>query len=126
MTDLYYEDAPAAGDQTAYLSPFNVSSPKYESSRVVAAGRARLLGVSVFSSNVASQWIQLHDASTLPADGAVPVWTQTIGGVGNLGFLWIPGRIFEAGIVICNSTTGPTKTLGAADTFFDCQWAAIL
>ena len=125
MTDVYIETQPAPPDQSAYQEPFNVSSPKLEASRVIAAGRARLVGITVYSSNVASQFIQLHDASTLPADTAVPVWVQVVAATGNLGFLWIPGRVFEAGIVICNSSTAPTKTIGAADCFFDAQWTPI-
>jgi len=126
MTELYYPAPPTDEHLADIPQPYNVSSPKYENSRIVAGGRTRLFGISVFSSNVAAQWIQLHDAAAVPADGAVPAWIQTIAGVGNLGVLWLPPRVFEAGVVICNSTTGPTKTLGAADTFFDVQWAPIL
>lgn len=126
MTDVYLGYPPPPDAVRDIPPPYNVSSPQYENRRQIAAGRTRLFGVSVFSSNVASQWIQLFDSAVSPANGAVPAWTQTVAGVGNLGFLWIPGRVFEAGVWICNSTTGPTLTAGAADTFFDCQWAPIL
>lgn len=126
MTDVYVETQPAPPDQSAYQEPFNASSPGLAKALVIAAGRARLVGITVYSANVASQFIQLHDANALPADGAVPVWVQIVAATGNLGFLWIPGRVFEAGIVICNSSTAGTKTIGAADTFFDAQWTPIL
>ena len=32
------------------------------------------------------------------------------------------GRAFQAGIVVCNSTTAVTLTIGAADTWFDVQY----
>ena len=125
MTDVYIETQPAPPDQSAYQEPFNSYSVKYENARQIAAGRARLTGLFVFSSNVAAQWIQLHDAVNLPADTSVPVWIGTVAAVSNLGVLWIPGRVFEAGIWACNSSTGPTKTIGAADTWFDAQWTPI-
>lgn len=125
MTDSYSLAAPAAADQSAYLEPYNSYSLKYENARQIAAGRSLLLGLTVFSSNVASQWVQLFDSLTLPADGTPPVWIQTVAATGNLGFLWIPGRVFEAGIWACNSTTGPTKTIGAADCYFDAQWIPV-
>ena len=35
------------------------------------------------------------------------------------------GREFESGLVICNSSTDATKTIGSADTFFDVQYDVI-
>jgi len=58
----------------------------------------------------------------VPANGAVPVAVFTVATVANLAVNWIPGRTFRRGIVICNSSTGPTLTIGAADCFFDAQY----
>lgn len=104
--------------------PASTHSNVYESSRVIKSGPGLLFGFSVYSSNVAAQFIQLHDSATLPADTAIPVAVFTIATIANLGVSYIfPGRFFSRGIVICNSTTGPTKTIGAADCFFDAQFA---
>jgi hypothetical protein len=45
-----------------------------------------------------------------------------VGATSEKGAVWIPPRYMQSGIVICNSTTGTSKTLGAADTLFDVQY----
>lgn len=101
----------------------NASSAAYEASHIIKAATGKLFILSVYSSKAATQWIQLHDAAALPADGAVPVLTLSIATVADLMLDWsIFGRNFANGIVVCNSTTGPTKTIGAADCFFDAQF----
>ena len=32
------------------------------------------------------------------------------------------GRVFHQGLVLCNSSTDTTKTIGSADCFFDVQY----
>lgn len=101
----------------------NASSAAYEASHIIKAAPGQLFKLSVYSSKAAAQWIQLHDAAALPADGAVPVLSLNIATVADLVLDWsIFGRNFANGIVVCNSTTGPTKTIGAADCFFDAQY----
>jgi hypothetical protein len=101
--------------------PLNSHSNAYEASRAVS-GPGLLYGVFAYNSNAATQFIQIHDSATLPPDGAVPALFFPLATVSAYPLSWLPGRSFQRGIVICNSSTGPTKTIGAADCFFDVQY----
>lgn len=102
----------------------NAASAAYEASRVVKAGPGALFGFTGFNSLGSAQWIQLHDATALPANGAVPVAIFTAATIANFSADYgIYGRTFQTGILICNSTTGPTLTIGAANCWFDCQYS---
>jgi hypothetical protein len=119
-------DAPLLGwgapDPADYLYPLSVHSMAYESARVIKTGPGILYGFTAYSSNAAAQFIQIFDAATLPAAGAVPAVLLSVAATSTLGVNWLPGRAFQVGIVIANSTTGPTRTAGAADTWFDAQY----
>lgn len=97
-----------------------VGSAAYEASHVLKASAGTLFEVSFFNSSTSAQFYQLHNASSLPADTAVPVRIIKVpaGAIGTFDF-GLRGRPFTTGIVICNSSTGPTKTIGAADSYFD-------
>jgi hypothetical protein len=102
--------------------PLNKHSIAYASSIVVKKGPGVLYGFTVYSSNSSAQFIQVFDLEAVPADGAIPAFVATVGATSNLGSNWIPGRAFQVGCVICNSSTGPTKTIGSADSWFDVQF----
>lgn len=111
------------GEVDAPGLPLNAHSIVYAKSLAVKSGAGVLFGFTARSSNVGAQFIQLHDEHALPANGAVPVCVFDILAVATLPVSFIfPGRFFERGIVIATSTTAPTLTLGAADTFFDAQF----
>lgn len=104
--------------------PLSVHSLAYEQFHIVTAGPARLFGFEVYSSKASSQWIQLFDTTaTTIASGAIPVAIFVVAATSNLpvAYPW-PGRWFNQGIVIANSTTGPTQTAGSADCYFDVQY----
>lgn len=104
--------------------PLNSRSNVYENKRPVKSGPGLLFGFSVYSSNVATQFIQLHDLQAAPATGAVPEAVFSVPTASHLAVSYIfPGRFFQRGIWVVNSTTGPTYTAGAADSFFDAQYA---
>lgn len=101
----------------------NASSNAYSSNLVVKTTAGILFKLSCYSSNAAQQWIQIHDAVALPANGSVPKFTMPIALNSDLFVDWnIFGRNFVNGIIVSNSTTGPTLTIGAADCFFDVQY----
>lgn len=102
----------------------NAASTVYETSRIVKAGPGVLYGLSVYNSKGSAQWIQLHDSATLPADTAVPLATFTVATVANLVLEFgLYGIAFTNGIVVCNSSTGPTKTIGSADLYITARYA---
>ena len=82
---------------------------------VVKASAGKLFGFYGYST--VTQFIQVHNATSLPADTAVPDGVFPI--TANTPFsLWLEHpEPYTTGIVICNSTTGPTKTIGAANTW---------
>ena len=124
--DLRPPDSPLTGWGTPpdyiALEPLNIHSNAYEASRVVKSGPGILYGFTIYNSKASSQFIQVFDAAALPADGAIPAWVGTVAATSNLAANWLPGRTFQTGIVLCNSSTGATKTIGAADCFFDAQF----
>lgn len=102
--------------------PLNKSSNALGASLVAYTGYCFLISFTVLNTNASAQFVQIHDARTLPADGAIPAVVYTVAGASNLTIAFtMPGRKFLAGIVLCNSSTSATKTIGSADCFFDTQ-----
>lgn len=89
---------------------------------IVIPGAHVLYGFTVSNTNAAAQYIQVFDLSALPSDGAVPAVLFTAAGASDKGVQWLPPRKMLEGIVICNSSTAGSKTIGSADCFFDVQY----
>lgn len=101
----------------------NSTSIIYETSRIAKASGGILFGMTGFNSKTSAQWIQVHDSTTLPADTAVPKILIYVPATTSFAIEWSNlGRYFPIGIVVCNSSTGPTKTIGSADCWFDVQY----
>lgn len=101
----------------------NASNTAYATNLVIKASAGTLYGLSGYNSKTSSQFIQLHDAASLPADAAVPKVFILVPASSNFAIDFGPrGRVFATGIVICNSSTGPTKTIGSSDIWVDAQF----
>lgn len=99
-----------------------VSSTALEASHVLKATPGTLFGVMGYNSKTSPQFIQLFDSTTVPADTAVPKLVIKVPASDNFSIdFGIYGLQFPTGIAISNSSTAPTKTIGAADCYFTAQ-----
>lgn len=118
-----HEQESELGEQFAAGLPLNSSSGALEQFHIIKAGPGSLYGISVYSNKASAQFIQLFDAFSAPASGAVPVAVYTVSATSNLGLYWgSVGRWFDRGIVIANSSTAATQTAGSGDCYFDAQY----
>jgi hypothetical protein len=102
--------------------PHNIHGNGLAAAQIVKTGQGLLFGFTVLNTNAVAQFIHVFDATAVPANGTVPVCAFIVQGTNQIGTNWIPGRTFNTGIVVANSTTAGTFTAGAADCFFDCQY----
>lgn len=89
-------------------------------SLVIKGGPGTLYKLVVYNDKGSTQYVQLHDSATLPSDAAVPVITFAVAtkSVVELPIHNIKGLNFSTGIVVCNSSTAATKTIGTTDCWF--------
>ncbi len=101
----------------------NSTSVAYEASRIVKPKPGALYGMTGYNSKGSAQFILIHDSPTLPIEGAVPDIVISVAAASSFSLdFGALGRTFRRGIVIVNSSTGPTKTIGSADCWFDAQY----
>ena len=98
----------------------NRNSGAVAASIIVETGQCFLCGFTV--SSVSAQYVQVFDSATLPAEGTVPTMAFTVAATNTLTIDWVQPRYFRNGIVLCNSSTQHTKTIGSADAIFDVQY----
>ena len=129
MSDTFTELSPIAQLFSEFAGaqlPTQSFSPVLENSHIALSGMGYLVSLVVNNTNVAAQFIQLFDANALPANGAAPNTVLTVPGSSDKFISWpLPGRLFLRGIIVCNSSTAATKTIGSADCFFDVQYIPV-
>jgi hypothetical protein len=101
------------------LSATWARSTALEHSRVLKAGAGNLLALYGYNSSASAQFIQLHNATSVPSDTAVPFISWKVAAGDNF-YIYLPvgGLPFDTGITVCNSSTAPTKSIGSADCLF--------
>lgn len=110
-------------DGTSTYAPTNATVTAYSSNLVIKGSAGVLFAITGYNSSASDQFIQLFNATSVPSDGAVPVIIFKVRTTRNFSLTFGKfGRFFSTGIVICNSSTGPTKTIGASDCWFDAQF----
>lgn len=97
-----------------------VGSSAYEASRVLKASAGTLMSLMGYNSKTSAQFILVFNAAALPADGAAPALPPLYVPAQTNYSIDVPvsGIPFSTGIVVCCSSTGPTKTIGSADNYF--------
>lgn len=117
------EQSPGIWFPPPYRIPSNAQSPALANSIVASLGTARLYGFTATSTNVAAQFIQVFDESGVPSNAKIPVFTVNVAAASTVSvYFGSMGRTFDRGIILANSTTQGTLTIGAADTLFDVQY----
>lgn len=112
---------PTLGEEYGRL-PLNNPSRQLENSRIVKTGDGWCYGFTVSNTSATAQFVQVFDAAAVPATGAVPLISKALPASDAVGFSWLPPRRFEAGFVLCNSTTAASLTLGTNVCLFDAQY----
>ena len=97
----------------------NAASTAVAASLVIKAAAGVLLTLSTHNNRGSTQYIQIFDAASLPSNGAVPLVVINMLTVTN-SFLDFGqyGKSFATGIVVANSSTLATLTIGSADCWF--------
>jgi hypothetical protein len=103
--------------------PLNATSQALGISLIVKSGAGSLVAVTGFNNNAAARFLHIFDTQGALANGMVPVVVISVAIAGNYSQNWTSlGRAFARGIVLANSTTAATLTLGTADFWFDAQY----
>ena len=108
----------ATNEATLTIENFNTEETSAADEEEMKSSSGRLYRIKGYNSLASTQFIQIHDAASLPANGAIPEIIIPVLASSSFEISLPEGMSLTSGIVICNSSTGPTKTIGAADCWF--------
>ena len=101
------------------VAPTNSAQAAAAASKVIKATAGTIYGLSGYNGKTTTQFIQIHNSATLPSDTAVPAFNIIANPLTNFSVDFGQyGMSFDTGIVVCNSSTSATKTIGSADCQF--------
>lgn len=108
---------------SAVFAPNRYASQAAEASAIVKIGPGVIYRLAGYNAKVSAQFIQIFDAVTVtngvPADGAIPIFAGTVAASSNFLFdFGVFGKKITRAIVVTNSSTVATKTIGSADCQF--------
>jgi len=107
---------------TQPVEPSNINTSAAATSLVIKASAGTLYEVRGHNDAATSQYIQVHDAASLPADTAVPEDSFLVPADSNFSITFPQGKSCGTGIVVSNSSTLATKTIGSADCWFSAEF----
>jgi hypothetical protein len=108
----------ASGTVTANTATMTLAaSTAAAASLVVKASAGTLFSLTGYNSGPA-QFIQIYNSTTLPNNGAIPLLVVGVPSQSTFAFDWSKGIPCGTGIVVGNSSTYASKTIGSADCFF--------
>jgi len=110
------------GGATYPIPGDNINTTALAASLVIKATRGVLYEIRGYNDAVVAQFVQIHDASSLPADASVPEEVFIVAATSNFSITFPQGKKFTTGIVVTNSSTPATKTIGAADCWFSADF----
>ena len=84
-------------------------------SRIISTRAVKVQSVLVLNTGAATQYIQIHETTTLPANGVAPKVPSIPVGAGQIVMFEFVGGLDLAALTVCNSSTAATKTIGSAD-----------
>ena len=125
MSNAGYHSAPSHVVYQPNMTPTNFNRGVKLAS-IVLPGHLIVYGWTVYNTKASAQFLNVFDNATLPADTSVPLFSWALAANTGVGFSWAPqGREFVSGLVLNNSSTDATKTIGSSDCFFDVQYDVI-
>lgn len=95
-----------------------VRSTALATNLVIRATPGYLVQIRGQNDSGAAQYIQVHDAASLPGNGAVPKEVIKVSAGTSFSISPKSNLQFSVGIVVCNSSTAATLTVGSADCWF--------
>ncbi len=113
-------------DSTATYAPTVASSTAYANNIIIKASPGVLYNLTGYNSKTTSQFILLLNATTVLGNGnatSFPALNVPAGQTFSLDFGGKFGRFFSTGMVVVNSSTANTVTIGSADCWFDALYS---